>query len=114
MIMSFLLATMLNTGGMSCLALGMEQHYRTIYDASPGPNELPYWRRKGWVLLSLGLAVCLAGRGFAIGAVLWTGLLSVALISVAIFLAAHQKHKTARTMRQREAVATPHREIRPQ
>ncbi len=88
-----MLAVTLNTGGMLCLALGMERHYREIYRAAPGSNTLPHWRRKGWPLLALGLLACLGGWGAPIGIVIWAGLLSIALIGVAAGIAIRSRRK---------------------
>lgn len=80
----FPVATMsLVTLGLACLALAMERHHRPL----PGlPKQLHrrLWRLSGILLLALALWAASAGWGMTIGAVLWTGLLPIGTLAVAI------------------------------
>ncbi len=90
------LAIFLNTSGMAALALGMERHHRAVFGVAPTPAGRRLWRTPGWLLLATGLLPCLAGWGVAIGIVLWTGLLTFALLAVAVALAGYRKQDIAR------------------
>ena len=90
--MTFLaLAILLNTSGMAALALGMERHHRAVFGVVPSLVIRRSWRIPGWLLLAAGLLPCLAGWGVSIGMVLWVGLLTFALLVVAVVLAGYRK-----------------------
>ncbi len=95
--MTFLaLAILLNTSGMAALALGMARHHRAVLGIEPDASKRKFWRIPGWLLLAAGLIPCLAGWGVSIGIVVWTGLLTFALLAVAFALAGYRKQGATR------------------
>ena len=81
------LALFLNITGMACLALSMERHHRRVWGTLSLSPYLTRIRYKGWALLACGYFPCMTGWGPGIGAVIWMGLLTPAIITVATFLA---------------------------
>lgn len=83
-----LAALALALAGFAALALSMHKHHRDIVGTAPTfPRRLAL-RVAGWLLLGLSLAFCVAPFGWAIGLVHWTGLLTVAGVTIALVLAA--------------------------
>ncbi len=81
-------APLLALAGMAFLALGMERHFPEVL-GRPGLRR--GWRAAGCLLLAAALMQCVAARGFAIGLVLWSGLLSAGVLAVAGYLAARPR-----------------------
>jgi hypothetical protein len=72
--------------GFGALALSMHKNHRDLLGAPP-----PRWRSLllqviGWTLLALSIAPCVARSGWSAGLVLWFGLLTVAVLVVALLL----------------------------
>lgn len=84
----FLVATVsLVTLGLACLAMAMERHHPQIPPCLSRPVDRRLWRLPGILLLALALWAATTGWGMAIGAVLWTGLLPIATLVIALFCA---------------------------
>ncbi len=86
----FILALALVLMGMAGLAVGMARHYQRVWGGEPLPGALRRYRQTGWCLLLAGLLPCLTGWGVSMGIIVWTGLLTPALLIVAITLAAKE------------------------
>ena len=81
-----LLALVLACVGFAGLALAMDRHHQRLW---PRPLARPArWlaRALGLLGLAAALAVCLLTAGWAVGPVLWLGLLSVAGVLVVLAL----------------------------
>ncbi|MBH3421919.1 MULTISPECIES: DUF3325 domain-containing protein [Pseudomonas] len=84
--MTLITAVWLAWGGMLGLCLGLERHYKQLWQRPPSPRIKRGLRAMGWVLLTASLAVSVLGWGWAMGPVAWFGLISLAGLSVAFLL----------------------------
>jgi hypothetical protein len=75
--------------GFAALALAMDRHYADAFGRGESPS--PFLRRgmqwAGSLGLSLSLATIVAHAGWAIGSVLWLGVLTLAALPLAVLLA---------------------------
>lgn len=73
-----LLALALSFSAFTALSLAMEKHQHNLHGkAAATPARRTQWRVLGWVLLTVALAVCVAGHGWAMGPVLWLGTMTL-------------------------------------
>ncbi len=73
--------------GFMGLCLAMERHHEQVF----GSRRIPVWRGRllrivGWLLLALSLLPVVLETGWAVGIVLWAGLLTAAGVSLAFLL----------------------------
>ena len=74
--------------GFMCLALSQAKHWTQIVELGRRPPHVARGLRiMGWLLLAVTLAMSAIHDGASFGAVLWTCLLSVGAIAVALTLA---------------------------
>jgi hypothetical protein len=74
--------------GFAALCLAMERHHEQVFHS----RRIPPWRRRlfqcaGWALLAASLLAAVQGPGWALGLVVWTGLLTAAAMLLAMLLA---------------------------
>ncbi len=81
-----LLAFGLAYAGYCGLCLAMNRHHGEVFGAPPAPDRARLLRIGGWVGLAASLGLCVAARGFALGAVLWIGLLVAAGLLLVLLL----------------------------
>jgi hypothetical protein len=84
MALSFALAY----AGFTALCLAMERHHEQVFHS----RRIPPWRRRlfqgtGSALLAASLPAAVQGPGWALGLVIWTGLLTAAAMLLAMLLA---------------------------
>lgn len=73
--------------GLASLALGMEKHWKQLWNSEPCTRRRTAMRFSGWVLLAAALAIGAIEWGMSIGIVVWLGSLSVAGLAVVLALA---------------------------
>ena len=78
-------ALLLAIAGFGALALSMQKH-RALFGASPSQWRVLALRSTGWLLLGTSFAVCILDSRWAIGPVLWLGLITVATLATALTL----------------------------
>lgn len=74
-------------GGFGILALSMHRHHRDVVGHAPSRRWMFGLRCVGGGLLALSLAMRVSAAGWAVGAVSWLGLLTVAALLVVLALA---------------------------
>lgn len=79
-----ILSTLLAFGGMLALFLGLERHFKQLFTRKPHWHRLRALRLVGWLALVFSFYTSAMAWGWAMGAVGWVGLLSLAGISVAL------------------------------
>lgn len=84
--MMALLAFALACTGFAALALAMDRHHRQVWQRPAPGRRGVLLRVAGAVALGASLAACIAHSGWAVGAVLWLGLLSATASAVALVL----------------------------
>lgn len=84
--MTVLAALTLAIFGFAALALSMHKHHRDVFGAPPTHARRLPLRVAGWVLLGLSFAPCIAQAGWAIGIVLWLGLLTAAALAIVLLV----------------------------
>ncbi len=83
---------MLSTGlllaysGMLALCLGLDRHYRQVWQRLPGPWLRRALRLGGWLALGASLASSIAAWGWAMGPIGWFGLISLAGLGLVMLL----------------------------
>lgn len=86
------MGVMLSTGlllaysGMLGLCLGLERHYRQVWQGLPGPWLRRLLRLGGWLALLASLAVSVAVWGWAMGPIGGFGLISLAGLGLVMLL----------------------------
>jgi len=80
--------------GFASLALGMDKHWKQVWNSELGVRRRTALRFSGWVLLAAALVVAVMGLGTSIGIVVWVGSLSGAGLAVVVALAKIQ-HRSA-------------------
>lgn len=84
---STLLASLwLAYGGMLGLCLGMERHFKQVWQRTPDPMLRRALRLAGWLGLALSLVASVAAWGWPMGPVGWFGLLSLAGFGLVLLL----------------------------
>lgn len=86
MLTAFLAGLWLAYGGMLALCLGLERHFRQVWQRLPTPFLRRGLRAVGWLALLLSLATCAAGWGWAMGPVGWFGAMSLAGFGLVLLL----------------------------
>jgi hypothetical protein len=81
-----LAALMLAVAGFAALALSMHKHHRDVFGSPPTHRRASAFRAIRWALLGLSFGACVFNSGWAIGPVLWLGLLSVSGLTVTLLL----------------------------
>jgi len=82
--------------GFASLALGMEKHWKQVWNSELGARRRRALRFSGWVLLAAALAVAVIGWGVSIGIVVWVGSLTGAGLAVVLALAKVEQRLGAR------------------
>ena len=81
------LALALAYAGFTALCLAMERHYGEVFGLRRVPARRALALRiTGWALLALSLPPCVVARGWAMGVVLWCGVLSAAVLPLVLLL----------------------------
>lgn len=81
------LALALSFSAFTALSLAMEKHQHDLHGkAAATPARRTQWRVLGWVLLTVALAVCVAGHGWAMGPVLWLGTMTLGGVALSFGL----------------------------
>ncbi|WP_458097566.1 DUF3325 domain-containing protein [Roseomonas sp. WA12] len=68
----------LTYGAFTALSLAMDRHQRDVFGRKLPPHRTRALRLLGWGALPLSLVPCILVQGWAIGPVLWCGLLALA------------------------------------
>ena len=68
----------LTYGAFTALSLAMDRHQRDVFGRRLPPGPTRALRILGWAALPASLTPCILAQGWAIGPVLWCGLLSLA------------------------------------
>ena len=85
--MPLLVTGLLTLAAMGCLALGMERHFHAWLGRAATPRQRKDLRLAGWLLLAGAIALSIRHWGASIGAVIWLGVLTFAILGVALILA---------------------------
>ncbi|MHA6197384.1 DUF3325 domain-containing protein [Pseudomonas wadenswilerensis] len=86
------MGVMLSTGlllaysGMLGLCLGLERHYKQVWQRVPGPRLRRALRLGGWLALAGSFAASVAAWGWAMGPIGWFGLISLAGLGLVLLL----------------------------
>ena len=81
-----LAALVLATAGFAAIALSMHKHHRDLFGRPPSRPRALAFAGAGWALLALSFWVCIVVSGWAIGPVLWIGLLTLAALVIVLAL----------------------------
>lgn len=82
-----LLALALSFSAFTALSLAMEKHQHDLHGkAAATPARRTQWRVLGWALLTVALAACVAGHGWAMGPVLWLGTMTLGGVALSFGL----------------------------
>ncbi|BCD84264.1 hypothetical protein PSm6_06710 [Pseudomonas solani] len=73
-------------GGMLALCMGMERHFKQVWQRLPAPLLRRGLRVGGWLALGLSLVASVAAWGWAMGPVGWFGMLSLAGFGLVLLL----------------------------
>jgi hypothetical protein len=68
----------LTYGAFTALSLAMDRHQRDVFGRKLAPHQSRALRLIGWAVLPASVVPCIMTQGWAIGPVLWCGLLSIA------------------------------------
>lgn len=68
--------------GMAGLCLGMDRHYKQVWQREPRALARRGLRGAGWLLLALALLPCLRVWGASVGVVIWLGFLTAGAVLV--------------------------------
>ena len=72
--------------GFATLALSMWKHHRDLFGKPPSRRRALALRSMGWALLGLSFAACVLQSGWAVGPVLWLGVLTAAALTITLTL----------------------------
>ncbi|RTQ85719.1 MULTISPECIES: DUF3325 domain-containing protein [Stenotrophomonas] len=73
-----LLTLTLSFSAFTALSLAMEKHQHDLHGkAAATPARRTQWRVLGWALLTAAFALCVVDHGWAMGPVLWLGVMTV-------------------------------------
>lgn len=82
-----LLALTLSFSAFTALSLAMEKHQLELHGKSAAtPARRSQWQVLGWLLLGVAFAICVLDHGWAIGPVLWLGVMTLGGIGLAFGL----------------------------
>ena len=85
--MIFLLAFFLILGGSCLLCFSMKKHFRHLWPNADFSKQLSYTLRTcGYLALGGGWVACSVDDGWAMGLIWFAGLLSVAVLLIAVLL----------------------------
>ncbi|MEE1922518.1 DUF3325 domain-containing protein [Pseudomonas sp. 148P] len=86
--MSLMLSTglLLAYSGMLGLCLGLERHYKQVWQRVPGPRLRRALRIGGWLALGGSFAASVVAWGWAMGPIGWFGLMSLAGLGLVLLL----------------------------
>ncbi|MFB4394180.1 MULTISPECIES: DUF3325 domain-containing protein [unclassified Pseudomonas] len=83
---SLLAGLLLAYNGMVALCLGLERHYRQVWQRVPGAGWRQVLRGLGWLALLASLGASVAAWGWAMGPIAWLGLVSMAGLALVLLL----------------------------
>ena len=86
MIAGFLSGLWLAYGGMLALCMGLERHFKQVWQCLPTPLLRRGLRAGGWFGLGLSLVASVGAWGWAMGPVGWFGLISLAGFALVLLL----------------------------
>ncbi|TBV08730.1 DUF3325 domain-containing protein [Stutzerimonas kirkiae] len=72
--------------GMLALCLGLERHYKQVWQQAPAVWLRRTLRATGWVALAGSFAICVLHWGWAMGPVGWFGAISMAALALVLLL----------------------------
>ncbi|ACO79842.1 hypothetical protein AvCA_36960 [Azotobacter vinelandii CA] len=72
--------------GMLGLCLGLERHYRQVWQKAPPPWLPRALRAAGWLALVLAFYACVTAWGAAMGPVGWFGMISLTGFALVLLL----------------------------
>lgn len=72
--------------GMVALCLGLERHYKQVWQRVPGAGRRQVLRALGWLALLGSLGASVAAWGWAMGPIAWLGLVSMAGLALVLLL----------------------------
>lgn len=72
--------------GFLSLCLGLERHYKQLYQRAPGTGLQRLLRGGGWTLLAASFACCVQAWGWAMAGPGWFGLLALAGLGLVLLL----------------------------
>lgn len=82
-----LLALTLSFSAFTALSLAMEKHQQDLHGkAAAAPARRTQWRVLGWALLVAAFVLCVIDHGWAMGPVLWLGVMTLGGIALAFGL----------------------------
>lgn len=86
--MSIAIATglLLAYSGMLGLCLGIERHYKQVWQRLPAPPLCRALRLAGWLALAVSFVASVAAWGWAMGPIGWFGLISLAGLALVLLL----------------------------
>jgi hypothetical protein len=86
MSIAWVASLLLAFSGMLGLCLGLERHFKQIWQRAPSPGLRRTLRTAGWLALAASFATSVLAWGWAMGPVGWFGLMSLAGISLVLLL----------------------------
>lgn len=86
MLSGFTAGLLLAYTGMLGLCLGLERHYRQVWQRAPSPWLRRTLRIAGWLALALAFQACVLAWGSAMGPVGWFGLVSLTGFALVLLL----------------------------
>jgi hypothetical protein len=86
MLTGFTAGLLLAYTGMLGLCLGLERHYRQIWQRAPSLWLRRTLRTAGWLALALAFPACIQAWGAAMGPVGWFGLVSLTGFALVLLL----------------------------
>lgn len=86
MSMALIAGLLLAYSGMLALCLGLERHYKQVWQRVPATALRRGLRVVGWVLLAASFASSVHAWGWAMGPVGWFGLISLAGLALVLLL----------------------------
>lgn len=86
-----LLALVLCVFAFACLAMAMSRHQETVFGGALSVAKSRCLRGAGWFALAIALALVVAGQGWALGLVAFSGSVSVAAGIVFVALVAWER-----------------------
>jgi hypothetical protein len=86
MSIAWVASLLLAFSGMLGLCLGLERHFKQIWQRAPSSGLRRTLRTAGWLALAASFAASVLAWGWAMGPVGWFGLMSLAGISLVLLL----------------------------
>lgn len=80
--------------GMLGLCLGLERHYKQVWQRLPARGLRLGLRTLGWLALAASFAASVAAWGWAMGPIGWCGLVSLAGLALVLVLPYHPRLAT--------------------